>query len=252
MVEGHRKETRIPEAHIGQGNNFIVRAQQASKEMDSDLKEAQIVLKKYVCESREIHVQVEEWLSSVYREFEAQRERIKLVLQKKWQSNQLAAGQRQKELLCNVAKLEEFCKGFAELVERLSQHIKVDSDGVVEFQKDALRAGIDDFIANLREMVDSIVSIFSYRRALSTQHRIFLQNTERSVKFLDRESKLNQKRLFTIVIIGLEKAGTLPQHNTIPQQRSPQQNSTQQGKVPSSTLFSGPISYRWLSSGAHK
>ena len=220
--EAQEKETDLgePAAEAGAGNVFVMRAQKAGKEMDNDLKEAQMVLKKYGCESREIHVHVEEWLAAVYKEFEAQRERIKLVLQKKWQSKQLGgqqadAGLRQKELLRNVTKLEEFRKnGFADLVDRLKQHIKEDNDGAVEVQKDALRAEIDDFIANLREVVDSVVSIFSYRReGPNMQHQTFLQATEQNVKFLNHESKLNQKRLFTIVIIGLEKAGT---HHTPP------------------------------------
>jgi len=201
-------------AKSGRGNTFVVLAQQAGIQMSNDLKEAELVLKKYGCEPQEVHLHVEGWLTFVYQEFESQSEHIKLVLYKKWAAKQLRgqqadAGLRQKDLLNNITALEAFRKeGFSIMVDRLKDHIKEGDGGFLEVKKDELREEIANFICSLRETTDSISSIFSYRReGTNLQNQTHLQSVEQNVRFLLHEAKLNEKRLFTIVIIGLEKAG---------------------------------------------
>lgn len=74
-----------------------------------------------------------------------------------------------------------------------------------------LKRSLDDAIKNMLNVLDSMLCIVRYNNpsnsGLPTHLQQIFLTCDKTKKFVERLEKQNQKEIFTIVILGLEKAG---------------------------------------------
>eukprot|EP00029_Vermamoeba_vermiformis_P000859 TRINITY_DN1103_c0_g1_i2.p1 TRINITY_DN1103_c0_g1~~TRINITY_DN1103_c0_g1_i2.p1 ORF type:complete len:1342 (-),score=302.46 TRINITY_DN1103_c0_g1_i2:675-4700(-) len=214
-----------PTVHTKKDNIFVQGATRAMQETKQDVKECETILSTHAADTTEMLHLIEDWMSGILKgEFIPQTERIKLRLLEKYRKGQLKGdkpdvGEKKKKLLHAILGLEKWKReGFDTMAAALTRHVDT-SQGYLLVDNEKLKQSLDDSLLHLSQLNKCMTDIAMYRTLQQPNTVInsdaLLHECEENGRLIAKMQDMNQKEKFTIVILGLEKAGKSTFVNTL-------------------------------------